>query len=224
VLHREAAWMGRAILSTGLGEGARVLNVGSSTGAFRTVEQPWVDRDVFAPLRSRGAHVVHLDLKAAEGVDVVGDLLDPAFRAELQGDWDVVVCSNLLEHLEDRTPLLRVLPEMVRPGGWLVVTVPCRFPRHADPIDTMYRPSPDELLADLTAHSAIRLTPVEAHEVLDARHWTYWAHYTRLRGRSPVLGLAGLAARSVRSAGHRAELAGLPTRTSATCVLARTDG
>jgi SAM-dependent methyltransferase len=216
--------MGRAILATGVSEGCRVLNVGSSTGAFRAREQPWVDAEVFGPLRARGIEVVHLDLKVAAGVDLVGDVLDPTFRAGLEGGWDVVISSNLLEHLADRTPFLTVLPQLTRPGGWLVVTVPRRFPRHPDPIDTMYRPSPDQLVGDMRASAAQTLRVVEAVEVADARHWTYWAHYTRLRGRAPLTGLAGLLARSWTRSERRAELASLPVRTSATCVLVQVAG
>src|SRR5262245_58429456 len=46
------------------------LNVGSSTRHFREVEQPHVDRLVFAPLAQRGIEVTHADLKPAEGVDI----------------------------------------------------------------------------------------------------------------------------------------------------------
>jgi SAM-dependent methyltransferase len=222
MLVREATWMGQAILRTGLVAGARVLNVGSSTGRFRTVEQPWVDTKVFEPLRDLGVDVVHLDLKPAEGVDLIGDLLDPAFRDGLKGGWDVAICSNLLEHLEDRASLLEVLPVLVKPGGWLVVTVPCRFPFHPDPIDTMYRPDPGELVRDLQAHAGeVHLELTEAMEVADNRYWTYWAHYARLRGRAPLIGLAGLLARSPVDVHKRAELCTLSARTSATCVMAR---
>lgn len=222
MLVREAAWIGSALLRSGLTSGDRLLNVGSSTQAFRTAEQPWVDAEVFAPLRARGVEVVHLDLKPDDGVDLIGDLSDPAFRDGLGSDWDAVLCSNLLEHLEDRQPLMAALPRVLRPGGALVVTVPCRFPRHADPIDSMYRPQPGELVADLVQGVGnVSVDVAEAVEVLDSRHWTYWARYTHLRGRRPLVGLAGLSLRALRNGERRAELRTLPSRTSATCVLAR---
>ena len=36
---------------------------------------------------------------------------------------------------------------LVRPGGIIVVTVPRSYPHHADPIDTLYRPTPEEAAA-----------------------------------------------------------------------------
>jgi hypothetical protein len=62
---------------------------------------------------------------------------------------------------------------------------------------------------------------LQAVEITDSRHWRYWAHYTRLRGRAPLLGLAGLVVRSLQEREARTELRTLPGRTSATCVLAR---
>jgi hypothetical protein len=35
--------------------------------------------------------------------------------------------------------------EIVEPGGLIFVTVPKSYPHHRDPIDTMYRPAPDQL-------------------------------------------------------------------------------
>ena len=75
----EAQWLGDRLAEIADGELFPLLNVGSSTGEFRTTVQPHIDAKVFAPLRARGGKVLHLDIKAAEGVDIVGDLLDPGF-------------------------------------------------------------------------------------------------------------------------------------------------
>ena len=81
-------------------------------------------------------------------MDVVGDLTDPAFHAELRSlGARSVLCCNLLEHVAEPGTIARSLVELVGPGGFAVVTVPYRFPYHADPIDTMFRPTPEELVA-----------------------------------------------------------------------------
>ncbi|HYJ53336.1 MAG TPA: hypothetical protein VEW04_09190, partial [Allosphingosinicella sp.] len=59
------------------GDVSPLLNLGSSTGAFRSSAKPHVEARLFAPLREAGVEVVHCDLKEGEGVDVVGDILDP---------------------------------------------------------------------------------------------------------------------------------------------------
>ncbi|MGQ0741110.1 MAG: DUF4142 domain-containing protein [Alphaproteobacteria bacterium] len=53
------------------------LNLGSSTGTFRTQEQRHIEQYIFAPLRERGVRIVHADIKEDEGVDLAGDIYDP---------------------------------------------------------------------------------------------------------------------------------------------------
>jgi SAM-dependent methyltransferase len=145
-----------------------LLNVGSSTLKYRTVDQPHVDAHVLAPLRKRG-RIIHLDLKPDEGVDVVGNLVDPAFLASLKGlGVRSLMISNLLHHLVDRGPLIRSVLELVQPGGFIIVTGPYRYPRHYDPIDTMYRPTPREL-ADL--FPGARLVEGSIIHSADILHW-----------------------------------------------------
>ncbi len=45
-------------------------------------------------------------------------------RAALPGTWDLVVCSEVLEHLEDRAAGFDHLRAIVAPGGHLLVTSP----------------------------------------------------------------------------------------------------
>lgn len=139
----ESAWIRDAIAGASLPAGARVLDIGSSTLAFRTVAQPYVDANVFAPLRARGLKVLHLDSRAEPGVDIVADV------TKLEGvdeTYDLVLCTNLLEHVTDRGETLRNVKRVVAPGGLLLLTVPRRYPIHPDPIDTGYRPTPAELV------------------------------------------------------------------------------
>ena len=140
----ESAWIREALEDVARGKSVTVLDIGSSTLAFRTEVQPHIDQNVFAPLRRRGVTVSHLDAKAAVGVDIVADI------TSLEGvdrTFDVVLCTNLLEHVTDRVETLRNVKRVVRPGGLLLITVPRRYPIHPDPIDTGFRPTADELFA-----------------------------------------------------------------------------
>src|SRR6185437_2959646 len=48
-------------------------------------------------------------------------------------------------HLAERAVICAKLETLIPVGGYLVLTVPNRFPYHPDPIDTMFRPDPEEL-------------------------------------------------------------------------------
>ena len=123
-----------------------LLNLGSSTGHFREVIQPHIERELFEPLREAGVQVVHCDLKDDEGVDLAGDILDPGVMRRLKtGGFKCILLSNLLEHVRDREAVAVACEEIVGPGGFILATVPSSYPFHADPIDTYYRPSPTEL-------------------------------------------------------------------------------
>lgn len=141
----EARWFAAAMKAVRDDDLFPMLNVGSQSRRFREQQQPWLDHYIFGPLRQRG-QVVHSDIQHEEGVDLVGDLTDDAFREQLRAlRFRSVVCTNLLEHVEKRAQIAATLTEVVEPGGRLFISVPYRFPYHPDPIDTMYRPTPEEL-------------------------------------------------------------------------------
>src|SRR5574342_511197 len=95
---QEAAWIGEKLRT--LAGPHVVLNLGSGSRRFREVSKPYIDREIFEPLVRRGARVVHADLRAGEGIDVSGDLFDPAVQARLRElRPQVVLACNILEHL-----------------------------------------------------------------------------------------------------------------------------
>ena len=128
-----------------------MLNLGSSTRAFREVDKPHMKRELFGPLEAAGVVVVHSDLKQADGVDVAGDILDPRVQRDLAArGFKCVLLANLLEHVRDRAAVAAACEAIAGPGGLILATVPSSYPFHADPIDTGYRPSPAELAALFT--------------------------------------------------------------------------
>ena len=148
MLPQEAKWFAQRFAELGDADISPMLNIGSQTEEFRTRDQPWIDRVLFAPLRARGHIVKHLDIQPAPGVDIVGDLADPAFRAELaRMRFRSAMCCNLLEHVVNREEVARLVTAIVPPGGYIFVSVPYRFPYPPDPIDTLFRPTAEELAA-----------------------------------------------------------------------------
>ncbi|MEJ7596862.1 MAG: hypothetical protein WKG01_03035 [Kofleriaceae bacterium] len=144
----EAAWIANQLAALPIATISPFLNIGSSTAEFRERKQPHIDREIFAPLRAKGVEIIHADLKDAPGVDVAGDLADPQIQARLRERQPrAALSSNLLEHVRDPGQFARLMRSLVAPGGFVIVTVPRSYPFHADPIDTGFRPSPEELAA-----------------------------------------------------------------------------
>jgi len=138
-----------------------LVNIGSSTKRFRTAEQPHIEQRIFGPLLARGVKVFHADVKADEGVDLVGDVLQPAFCARIrQLQPKAILCSNVLEHVVDVDAFAAALEGLAPPGAFLLVSAPCSYPYHLDPIDNGFRPDPKALVATFR-----RCTPLTARLV-----------------------------------------------------------
>lgn len=141
MLAAEARWVGNALEKLATEEISPLLNIGSSTADFREQVQPWIEHSIFAPLRTRAVVVEHLDSREGAGIDLHGDLSDDSFVAGLDArSYRALLCCNLLEHVPDRAAISAKIEKLVPIGGYLIVTVPNRFPYHPDPIDTMFRP------------------------------------------------------------------------------------
>ncbi len=148
MLVNEARWICSAIKRLGLKDGAVCLNIGSSTRAFREEQQPHISGEMIQPLEKGGLRFVHCDMKMAEGVDIVADVMsDEGLRVLQAQSANLLLASNLLEHLTDPKAFCAQLHRVLPIGGYAVVSVPYSFPLHRDPIDTMFRPSPEEIAA-----------------------------------------------------------------------------
>jgi len=175
MLVSEAEWLGKALSVLPLAEVSPCLNLGSSTVDFRTVIQPHIRDQIIAPNEARGVSFIHADEKDAPGVDVVGDIFDPECQALLESIRPAsILCCNMFEHVTDRSALVAVCKRIVRPGGYVIVSVPFSYPYHADPIDTYFRPDPDELMALFTGCERI-----SSGIVSDQSYWQEFLHNNR---------------------------------------------
>lgn len=142
----EARWMGRRVADLPAAEISPLLNLGSSTAAYRSTVCPFIDTEIFEPLAKRGVEVIHVDMKAADGVDVVGDITTGSVQAVIRSRKPKsLICTNLLEHVTDRRIISGAIETILESGGYLFLSVPYRYPYHPDPIDTGFRPSPEQL-------------------------------------------------------------------------------
>ncbi|WP_321326647.1 hypothetical protein [uncultured Parasphingorhabdus sp.] len=164
----ESRWLQEHLAEMDVAELSPLLEIGSSSLAFRTIAKPHIEQFVHAPLRERGVRIVTTDLRDAEGVEIVGDIFDPDVCAKLQDvQAKSLLLCNLLEHLVDPAAFADACKSFVRPGGYIIVTVPYDYPYHLDPIDTMFRPSPEEI------HALFPGTRIVDSEILvDGGRWS----------------------------------------------------
>jgi SAM-dependent methyltransferase len=73
-----------------------------------------------------------VDIEPGASVDLVGDarLLPVA-----DGSVDVVLCTQVIEHIPEPVPVLREIFRVLRSGGTLILSVPAIFPQHGSPGD-----------------------------------------------------------------------------------------
>lgn len=191
MLYEEAVWLGEKIRQLDIGS-KRVLNVGSAGMSSREVEQPHMNRYVFKPLVDKGYNVVHTDLKPEKGVDIAGDLTDPEFIRELKSQqYNIVICTNVLEHVPNRAAIVRALRDLCEPGVFLVLSVPRVYPYHYDPIDTMYRPNLEQLVNSFPGFKCIDGDVLKASRVQRNRDGgvNFQRTYAQMLRANPKLGL-----------------------------------
>ncbi len=169
MMYCDAEWLEQVFARYSNEELSPIVNIGSSTRHFREVVQPFVHEQVFAPLEARGIKIIHSDIKDGEGVDISCDIFDDAGLEKLKAlKPQALICTHMFEHVLDRELLASRLMALLPPGGLFFITVPMSYHYHADPIDTMYRPNPDEL-GDLFPNERILEKNVLTGD-------NYWSH------------------------------------------------
>jgi SAM-dependent methyltransferase len=123
----------------------RLLDAGCGNKPY----EPW-----YSPLVSSS---IALDAAPLEGVDVVGFADRLPFAAET---FDTVLCTEVLEHVQDAERAAAELFRVTRPGGTVLVTVPYLYPTHEAPYDM--RRFTHFGLADLMARHGFEVLDVEA--------------------------------------------------------------
>lgn len=144
----ESEWF-RDFIITNVPNGSTVANIGSSTKEFIENKQPYIRDNILVPLTAKGCRIINIDIKPEEGVDLVGDILQPDFREKVKAEKpDFIFCSNLLEHVPDKDGFISAIKDLATDSAVLVVSGPFKFPYHKDPIDNMYRPKRRQLVND----------------------------------------------------------------------------
>lgn len=88
-------------------------------------------RGEFAPDTVAG-RAVHVDIAPERRPDVQADAAALPF---LEGVFDFVLCTEVMEHVVDPDPILCELHRVLRPGGRLFLCAPFLYRIHGDPDD-----------------------------------------------------------------------------------------
>lgn len=175
MLLREAEWLGRYLSAQNTDQLGTVINLGSSTAAFRKVRQPFVEERVFAPLLGRGVPVIHSDLKDEDGETLSANILEQEGLQRLQAiGARTILCCNMLEHV----PCVRTMATQIRrltpPGGLLILTVPNSYPYHCDPTDNLFRPDIQGLYSLFPEFDLREAVVLEAQRLIDDLRQNPW--------------------------------------------------
>ncbi|MDP7457654.1 MAG: methyltransferase type 11 [Candidatus Woesearchaeota archaeon] len=146
MLIKESQWIGKNMSAVDSSSLFPLLNLGSSTKAYRKDQQPWNEEYIFSPFRGKNQKIINVDFKNEEGIDIVGDLTDSHFLKKLSGiKFNSILCTNLLEHLEKKEALCNWITNTIPKGGYLFISCPNKIMPHGNPVDTMFRPNIEEL-------------------------------------------------------------------------------
>lgn len=152
MLVEESIWIAEKIKEILPEEPFPVLNIGSSTLAYRTEKQPFIQNNIFNLFSDEKKQVIHLDMKGDDGIDLVGDLSDENFRRlvkELKPK--LILCNNILMYLNKNTrkELSKILFEILTENGYLIITNSLVFPPSPDPVEAYYRATPEKMYKSL---------------------------------------------------------------------------
>jgi SAM-dependent methyltransferase len=108
-------------------------------GAFLEFGDPYF-RDCFTS--SQITHYDIMDVVPRSDVTIQADIQDcPQIASHT---YDVIVCTQVLEHIANPFKAASELHRILKPGGKLLLTVPAAYEYHADPHD-YWRYTPDSL-------------------------------------------------------------------------------
>ena len=131
-------------------QGKKLLDAGCGTGFFSQAAS------------SKGADVTSMDMGQrlldqvalkCRSNRVIGSVLQLAFRDE---SFDLIICSEVIEHTDNPLGAIGELYRVLRPGGTLALTVPNRFWKWSCSLANVLRLRPYEGMENWVGYGALR--------------------------------------------------------------------
>ncbi len=164
----------------------QVANLGSSTAFFRKQVQPHIDKHLIEPIIQRGWKVINVDIKEETGVDLLADVTSKDFGEQLENQFALTICTNMLEHVSNIPLVIENLFKVTVNCGYLLITVPYKYKIHHDPIDNRFRPQPQEIVAlfngnkvEIIASSIITINDLYYYRIKKS-HIPLWGYRDRI--------------------------------------------
>lgn len=150
-----ATFVGEAIDSFGLRDAPAVLDLGGRVGPTGSIHNFF------------SAKVRVVDISPGFGVDIIADAATWTPDAE----YDVVLCTEVLEHAEDWADIVGTAAKALRPGGMFLATMASRDrPPHSaltggplEPGEYYHNISPAELAGALGMFSTFAVYAADGH-------------------------------------------------------------
>ncbi len=141
-------------------------------GAFLEFGEPFF-RDMFNPQHITSYDII--DILPNDSVTIAADIQQCPQIAS--NTFDVIVCTQVLEHVANPFLAVAELHRILKPGGKLLITVPASYPYHADPQD-YWRYSVDSLHLLLDPlFTDVRLHSYGNQLIVVAAYWFWMADH-----------------------------------------------
>ena len=114
------AVVGRWLATRSADIGGTFLDLGAGNQPFRPWYEDKVDR------------VIAADAAPLPGLDVISFAAPLPFR---EGVFDSILCTSVLEHVDNAEQAIAEIVRVLSPGGRLLITVPFLYPEHEAPHD-----------------------------------------------------------------------------------------
>lgn len=141
MFHQESQWIVESL--TPMAHAIRTaIDVGAGSDRYANRSQ---NRSVYTFLAQHAIALSTLDNDPKSRCNYHHDIAEVVDLSRLMPTFDLVLCTSVLEHVTDLQQAKRNLAGLVKQGGYLLVTVPNKYPPHQSPIDNGYRPTAGEL-------------------------------------------------------------------------------
>ena len=172
----ESLWIKEKLGQINLPPECSVLDIGSSTIEYRQF-QSYIEDNVFSPLRKRGLNVLYMDKRQGSGIDIIGDIEDENILQKITRRFDLIICTSLLEHVVSTARATANIIGLAAEGGYILIDVPHKWPRHNDPIDNMFRPTDKQLQQLFSRYAKFKVLASGILDIQNRRHYVAQSKY-----------------------------------------------